>query len=72
MGSEKTLINRLRRVAHRKGMTLIKARGMLPGAPAGAGFMLVQQQSLKVVAGAGHNATLDDVRRVLGVEASAR
>lgn len=72
MAKVKTLTNRLRRVAHRSGFTLIKARTVPQGAPEGAGFMLVQQRSLKVVTGAGYGATLDDIQRALGVDANAR
>ena len=67
MADAKTLTNRLRRMAHRNGMRLVKTRGMSPDAKPGTGFMLVEQKTDKIVVGRNFAATLDDVERALQV-----
>jgi hypothetical protein len=63
MTAEKILENRLRRVAKRRGYTLLKSRARDPLAVTFGGFMLVDQNNV-VVLGSGnfpYNADLAEV-----------
>jgi hypothetical protein len=65
MTAEKVLENRLRRVAERRGLRLVKSRRRDPMAIDFGGYMLIDLQTNAVILGAdpvGFSATLDDVK----------
>lgn len=64
MTAEKVLENRLRRVAERRGMKLLKSRRRDPGALGYGGYMLVDVETGGAILGTeprGFSATLDEV-----------
>lgn len=69
MTAEKVLENRLRRIAERRGLQLLKSRRRDPGAIDFRGFMLVDASTNTVVLGSSpfaYSAGLDEVRAHLG------
>jgi hypothetical protein len=67
--AEKVMENRLRRIAERRGLQLLKSRRRDVNAIDYGGFMLVDGSTNSAVLGAGpyaYSADLDDVRRFLG------
>jgi hypothetical protein len=68
MSDQKVRENRLRRVAERRGMKLLKSRRRDPDAIDFGGFMLVDAYTNAVIEGATHHAysaSLDDIETVL-------